>query len=128
MFDKATSGDRSRNDHFSSCSVNAIMANVKQKRNRILDHFSHVRPAVKPRFCLESYKRMVERGDLCGNGFVEGSEECDCGHEEQCRNLEPNECCNWRTCKLNFGKQCSPSQGKLECFGSFSTMPTGMKR
>jgi hypothetical protein len=107
MFDKATSGDRSRNDRFSSCSIRQIKDNVDAKRGKILDHAAKIRP----RLCLESNDRMIKRGDLCGNGVVEGDEECDCGHKEQCENFEPNSCCDWKTCKRNPGKTCSPSQG-----------------
>ncbi|XP_028407734.1 disintegrin and metalloproteinase domain-containing protein 10-like [Dendronephthya gigantea] len=107
MFDKATSGDRTRNDRFSQCSIEEIMANVNAKRGKVID--SNVKKY--PRLCLESYSRMVGRGDACGNGVIEGDEECDCGMEEQCRYQEPNLCCDWRTCKLNIGKTCSPSQG-----------------
>lgn len=109
MFDKATSGDRTRNDRFSPCSIRQIKANVDAKRGKVIDTNAKKRP----RLCLESYSRMLGRGDTCGNGVVEGEEECDCGMEEQCRNSEPNSCCNWRTCKLNTGKTCSPSQGQV---------------
>ena len=107
MYDKATSGDRYRNDRFSSCSIRQIMANVDAKRGKVLDQSAKTRP----RLCLESYDRMIKRGDVCGNGVVEGDEECDCGHKDQCQTFEPNACCNWKTCKLNTGKTCSPSQG-----------------
>ena len=111
MYDKATSGDRLRNDRFSSCSIRQIMANVDAKRGRRLD----LNAKVRPRLCLESYERMEERGDLCGNGVIDGDEECDCGHEEQCRSLEGNNsCCDWKKCKLNSGKICSPSQGTVK--------------
>eukprot|EP01104_Vermistella_antarctica_P012507 TRINITY_DN3635_c0_g1_i1.p1 TRINITY_DN3635_c0_g1~~TRINITY_DN3635_c0_g1_i1.p1 ORF type:complete len:874 (-),score=163.89 TRINITY_DN3635_c0_g1_i1:24-2474(-) len=43
-------------------------------------------------------------GELCGNGFVEGAEECDPGGEE-------NGCCNPTTCKLTTGSKC----GSGEC-------------
>ena len=110
MYDKATSGDRKRNDRFSECSVNQIKANVDAKRPKVIDQNAEVRP----RLCLESRQRMLSRGnDLCGNGVIEGDEQCDCGPEAYCKFLEPGRCCNWDTCKLNPGKVCSPSQGTM---------------
>ena len=51
---------------------------------------------------------------VCGNGIVEGWEECDCGDAEQCR----DQCCvplgdpgGRRPCRLVPGAQCSPSEG-----------------
>ena len=50
---------------------------------------------------------------VCGNGIVEGWEECDCGDAEQCR----DKCCvalgdlrGRRPCRLVTGAQCSPSE------------------
>ncbi|XP_013930944.1 PREDICTED: zinc metalloproteinase-disintegrin-like NaMP [Thamnophis sirtalis] len=40
---------------------------------------------------------------VCGNGFVEAGEDCDCGDPEQCE----NECCDAATCKLNPGAKCA---------------------
>ena len=108
MYDKATSGDRHRNDRFSSCSIRQIKKNVDAKRGTVIDQSA----IYAPRLCLESEERMIQRGDLCGNGVIDDNEDCDCGYEEQCRSLEPNLCCDWTTCKLNPGKSCSPSQGK----------------
>lgn len=109
MFDKATSGDRTNNDLFSSCSIDQIKANINAKRGNVIDR------KVKPeRFCLESSQRMAERKtDLCGNGVLDPNEECDCGPKEFCEEYE-NGCCNWKTCKLtdNSDIWCSPSQGK----------------
>ena len=116
MYAKATSGDRDRNSHFSSCSIRQIVANVDAKRGKVLDPNAKKRP----RLCLESFDRMLKRGDLCGNGIVEGDEQCDCGNKDQCRTFEPNLCCNWKECKLNTGKICSPSQGMQLCCHSCS--------
>ena len=113
MYDKATSGDRIRNDRFSSCSIRQIKANVDAKRGKVIDPNAKSGSKLQPRLCLESYETMIKRGDTCGNGVVEGDEECDCGHEDQCRTFDL--CCNWKTCKLNTGKSCSPSQGNIFC-------------
>ncbi|CAI4220917.1 unnamed protein product, partial [Auanema sp. JU1783] len=39
---------------------------------------------------------------VCGNGVVEGQEECDCGQKD-C----PNKCCDGSTCKLKEGAFCA---------------------
>ena len=107
MYDKATSGDRTNNDLFSQCSINQIKANINAKRGNTIDH-----KAEPKRLCLESPQQMAMRKiDLCGNGVLDPSEECDCGPKEYCEEYE-NGCCDWKTCKLNSGNQCSPSQGK----------------
>ena len=59
--------------------------------------------------CLhpDSSKRSV-----CGNGVLEDDEECDCGGEETCKILEPGNCCDVRTCKLQRARAvCSVSNG-----------------
>ncbi|XP_037547052.1 disintegrin and metalloproteinase domain-containing protein 9 [Nematolebias whitei] len=40
---------------------------------------------------------------VCGNGRLDGGEECDCGTPEECK----NECCNAATCKLTRGSYCA---------------------
>nr|XP_008523831.1 PREDICTED: disintegrin and metalloproteinase domain-containing protein 8 isoform X2 [Equus przewalskii] len=42
-------------------------------------------------------------GPVCGNGFVERGEQCDCGPPEDCR----NQCCNATTCRLAEGAECA---------------------
>ncbi|XP_070819689.1 disintegrin and metalloproteinase domain-containing protein 28 [Chaetodon trifascialis] len=44
---------------------------------------------------------------VCGNGFLEKGEQCDCGSVEECT----NPCCNATTCTLREGAQC----GEGEC-------------
>ncbi|XP_042252592.1 disintegrin and metalloproteinase domain-containing protein 9 isoform X1 [Thunnus maccoyii] len=39
----------------------------------------------------------------CGNGLLEGDEQCDCGTPEECT----NECCDAATCKLTRGSACA---------------------
>ncbi|KAM7406145.1 hypothetical protein PAMP_000543 [Pampus punctatissimus] len=92
MYARATSGDKLNNNKFSICSIRNISAVLLKKRD---DCF-------------------VESGQpICGNGIVEGEEQCDCGYSDQCK----DPCCynanevEGKRCKLQPGKLCSPSQG-----------------
>ncbi|KAK0139930.1 Disintegrin and metalloproteinase domain-containing protein 28 [Merluccius polli] len=40
---------------------------------------------------------------LCGNGFLENGEDCDCGLLQDCT----NPCCNATTCRLTTGSDCA---------------------
>ncbi|KAL1788337.1 disintegrin and metalloproteinase domain-containing protein 8 isoform X2 [Sigmodon hispidus] len=42
-------------------------------------------------------------GPVCGNGFVERGEQCDCGTPQDCK----NPCCNATTCQLVTGAECA---------------------
>lgn len=57
--------------------------------------------------CL-SNNRDVETitGEQCGNGIVEGDEECDCGGEEGCGD---NNCCDASTCTFKGNAVCDDS-------------------
>ncbi|KAK3728250.1 hypothetical protein QZH41_019619 [Actinostola sp. cb2023] len=100
MYSKATPGDRENNNHFSSCSLNAIRKNVNVKRS---DAY---------------YKDCFSMGNepICGNRIIEGSEQCDCGDAISCK--EEGNCCNApktpNECRLRAGAiTCSLSQGKF---------------
>jgi hypothetical protein len=57
--------------------------------------------------CLSENKGVTTiTGDQCGNGIVEGSEECDCGGVEGCGT---DSCCEPTTCKLKTGAVCDPT-------------------
>ncbi|KAF1851957.1 ADAM 8 precursor [Cucurbitaria berberidis CBS 394.84] len=45
-------------------------------------------------------------GQTCGNGIVEGDEQCDCGGDTGCAN---NKCCDPKTCKFKNSAVCDDS-------------------
>jgi hypothetical protein len=57
--------------------------------------------------CLSDNKGVTTiTGDQCGNGIVEGAEQCDCGGLEGCG---ADSCCEPTTCKLKTGATCDPT-------------------
>nr|XP_019583878.1 PREDICTED: disintegrin and metalloproteinase domain-containing protein 8 isoform X1 [Rhinolophus sinicus] len=50
-------------------------------------------------------------GPVCGNGFVERGEQCDCGQPQDCQ----NHCCNATTCRLVEGAECAHGTCCHEC-------------
>uniref|UniRef100_A0A8C6T1L3 ADAM metallopeptidase domain 28 n=1 Tax=Neogobius melanostomus TaxID=47308 RepID=A0A8C6T1L3_9GOBI len=56
------------------------------------------------------YKTLVA-SPVCGNGFVEEGELCDCGDVKECKNL----CCNAMTCQLSAGSQCAEGECCENC-------------
>ncbi|XP_071391813.1 zinc metalloproteinase-disintegrin-like MTP4 [Centroberyx affinis] len=56
------------------------------------------------------YKSVVTP-PVCGNGFVERGEVCDCGTLEECT----NPCCNATTCMLTDGSQCATGECCEDC-------------
>ena len=75
---------------FSKCSV-ARMQNVLQS--------GHVQ-------CLLNRPFQESRLHQCGNGIVDGDEECDCGPRNEC--FDP--CCDPLTCTLRSHAQCASHQ------------------
>jgi hypothetical protein len=64
--------------------------------------------------CIENPPKLFV-SSTCGNGVVEPGEECDCGSSvEECH----DRCCNFTTCKLNDGAQCSRGPCKSLFFES----------
>ncbi|XP_039659600.1 disintegrin and metalloproteinase domain-containing protein 28 isoform X2 [Perca fluviatilis] len=55
--------------------------------------------------------RTLVAPSVCGNGFVEEGEQCDCGSVEECI----NPCCNATTCTLKEGSQCSEGECCEDC-------------
>ncbi|XP_028416314.1 zinc metalloproteinase-disintegrin-like batroxstatin-3 [Dendronephthya gigantea] len=56
--------------------------------------------------CLFNEPKKLFGDAICGNGFVEEGEECDCGTEEECDYFK-NKCCNASSCMLLPGALCS---------------------
>ncbi|KAL5113251.1 hypothetical protein ACEQ8H_008878 [Pleosporales sp. CAS-2024a] len=57
--------------------------------------------------CLTNNKGVTSvMGQKCGNGIVEGDEQCDCGGSAGCGN---NRCCDPQTCKFRSGAVCDDS-------------------
>lgn len=54
--------------------------------------------------CLENLPKETLSAS-CGNGILEGNEECDCGTEENCLKVK-NNCCNFKNCKLKVNATC----------------------
>lgn len=103
MYSSATSGERSNNNKFSSCSIK----NISQVVNAIINSDNKDN-------CFEE-----DNGPFCGNKIVEEGEECDCGYNaqectEQCcvpREATGEMYAGSTSCQRVRGKECSPSQG-----------------
>jgi len=80
-------------DEFSPCTIGNICSAIKNNNVRT--------------DCL-SNNRDVETitGQQCGNGIVEGDEQCDCGGEQGCGD---NPCCDAATCTYKGNSVCDDS-------------------
>nr|XP_023694287.1 disintegrin and metalloproteinase domain-containing protein 28 [Paramormyrops kingsleyae] len=87
--------------HFSSCSSNSYGEYLDSRNPQCL-------------FNKPDYNAIISP-PVCGNGFVEKGEECDCGTVEECN----NPCCNATTCTLTAGSQCEEG----ECCENCKLMP-----
>ncbi|XP_050304497.1 disintegrin and metalloproteinase domain-containing protein 12-like [Anthonomus grandis grandis] len=76
--------------HWSSCSLDYLLL-----------AFSHGMD-----YCLKNKPKELFEGPVCGNGFVENGEECDCGLLENC----DNPCCNASTCMLHPNASCATGE------------------
>ncbi|CAH1169140.1 unnamed protein product [Phyllotreta striolata] len=76
--------------HWSSCSVNYL-----------LQAFTHGMD-----YCLKNKPKALFDSPVCGNGFVEQGEQCDCGLAEHCDNY----CCNATTCMLHANASCATGE------------------
>ncbi|KAG1653040.1 Disintegrin and metalloproteinase domain-containing protein 12 [Nymphon striatum] len=82
----APSSSSTRPSHWSSCSLEYLHLAYEQG----MDYCLHNKP-----------ESLI--GPVCGNGFLEDGEECDCGLKEHCNNY----CCNPNTCKLYSNASCA---------------------
>lgn len=57
-------------------------------------------------YCLRNKPASLFDSPVCGNGFVEPGEQCDCGLPEHCDNT----CCNATTCLLNANASCATGE------------------
>ena len=55
--------------------------------------------------CLFNVPMKLFGGPVCGNGFVEEGEECDCGTAAECAKANDT-CCDHTRCKLHTHAQC----------------------
>ncbi|KAJ8917846.1 hypothetical protein NQ315_010759, partial [Exocentrus adspersus] len=76
--------------HWSSCSLNYLLL-----------AFAHGMD-----YCLKNKPVSLLDSSVCGNGFVEPGEQCDCGLPEHCDNT----CCNATTCMLYSNASCATGQ------------------
>ncbi|XP_067295026.1 disintegrin and metalloproteinase domain-containing protein 28 isoform X2 [Pseudorasbora parva] len=83
--------------HFSSCSTETFAEYLDKKNPECLLNMPDPKELIQPA--------------VCGNGFVEIGEECDCGTIQECT----NPCCNATTCKLTEGSQCATGECCEEC-------------
>ena len=70
-------------------------------------------------YCLRNKPKQLFGAPVCGNGFLEKGEECDCGLSEHCS----NKCCNADTCTLVSFAQCGA--GHCCNFSSCTPKPAG---
>lgn len=100
--------------HWSECSIDQLNFAIHQGMN----------------YCLRNKPRALFDPPVCGNGFVESGEECDCGLPQFCTNpccdpfsckLRSNatcatgKCCDLATCRPHFaGKMCREAAGECD--------------
>lgn len=73
--------------HWSSCSIDQL--------NLAFHHGMD--------YCLKNKPTKLFESPICGNGFVEAGEQCDCGLSQYCN----NSCCNPHTCMLYSNASCA---------------------
>lgn len=97
-------------------------------------------------YCLKNKPRNLFGTSVCGNGFVEFGEQCDCGLEENCKNpccdaasctlvanavCATGECCDLGTCRLKTaGTVCRTGEGECDlpeyCTGQGEYCPSDL--
>ncbi|EDV20168.1 uncharacterized protein TRIADDRAFT_64349 [Trichoplax adhaerens] len=69
--------------------------------------------------CLFNVPTKLYTNPVCGNGFKESGEECDCGSVRECK----DRCCNAATCKLQSFAECASGSCCANCkFKARSTL------
>ncbi|XP_035382386.1 disintegrin and metalloproteinase domain-containing protein 28 [Electrophorus electricus] len=81
--------------HFSSCSVNSFEQYLNSRNPECLLNKPEDTKLLQP--------------PVCGNGFKEIGEQCDCGTATECP------CCNATTCMLKMGSECAEGECCREC-------------
>ena len=64
-------------------------------------------------FCIFNEPTQLATDPVCGNGFVETGEECDCGPIATCGSVDP--CCEPGQCVLKEGAQCATGECCSDC-------------
>ena len=82
---------------FSVCSVNDLDTNLANGVG----------------FCIFNEPSVLFTDPMCGNGFVETGEECDCGPMATCDEVDP--CCKPGECLLKEGAQCATGDCCTNC-------------
>ena len=90
----STETDKANNWKFSSCSKTSINPVISDKGS-----------------CFVSKKVA-----FCGDAIIDEGEECDCGPQAQCDQIDP--CCNPGDCTLRAGKACTPRDLSKPCCNS----------
>ncbi|XP_078032535.1 zinc metalloproteinase-disintegrin-like berythractivase [Augochlora pura] len=83
----ASSSGSSGPTHWSSCSLDHLALAFEHGMD----------------YCLRNKPQKLFDSPVCGNGFVEPGEQCDCGFKENC----DNPCCNVTTCMLHSNASCA---------------------
>ncbi|XP_022902452.2 disintegrin and metalloproteinase domain-containing protein 12 isoform X1 [Onthophagus taurus] len=76
--------------HWSSCSLDYLALSFEHGMD----------------YCLRNKPESLFGSPVCGNGFVESGEQCDCGLPDHCN----NSCCNATTCMLNANASCATGE------------------
>ncbi|KAK3539102.1 hypothetical protein QTP86_024036, partial [Hemibagrus guttatus] len=82
---------------FSSCSINNFEQYLNSRNPECLLNKPQPSTLLQP--------------PICGNGFRERGEECDCGSVTECT----NPCCNATTCTLTKGSMCAEGECCIDC-------------
>ena len=112
MYSRATDGTQINNNRFSTCSTAAILPVLEGRSGCFLATTA-----------------------VCGNGIVEGDEECDCGSAESCQDpccvpLNGENVMNPEPCRFVSGGECSPNSatGSVCCNSDCSFVAGGDTR